>query len=208
MAYLAAKGVAVPRLACSRPSKVAAVSVLCTYRIYTRTNLGASRTIYRAASAPSPAPPAVADVPVPQQQITQSSVPQSEGKVEFKGVHHVALICSNLEKSLEFYQGVLGLTINPDRPHHKLPYRGAWLWIGSEMIHLMELPNPDPLESRPEHGGRDRHTCVGVQSVEPLIQKLEAAGIPFTKSMSGRPAIFFRDPDMNCLECAETESWR
>ena len=62
------------------------------------------------------------------------------------------------------------------------------------MIHLMELPNPDPLESRPEHGGRDRHTCVGVQSVEPLIQKLVAAGIPFTKSMSGRPAIFFRDP--------------
>ena len=33
------------------------------------------------------------------------------GKVEFKGVHHVALICSNLEKSLEFYQGVLGMLI-------------------------------------------------------------------------------------------------
>jgi hypothetical protein len=29
------------------------------------------------------------------------------------------------------------------------------------MIHLMELPNPDPLEGRPAHGGRDRHTCVG-----------------------------------------------
>lgn len=27
--------------------------------------------------------------------------------------------------------------INPDRPHDKLPYRGAWLWIGPEMIHLM-----------------------------------------------------------------------
>jgi hypothetical protein len=27
------------------------------------------------------------------------------------------------------------------------------------MIHLMELPNPDPTElaARPEHGGRDRH---------------------------------------------------
>ena len=39
---------------------------------------------------------------------------------------------------------------NPDRPHHKLPYRGAWLWIGPEMIHLMELPNPDPMDGRPE----------------------------------------------------------
>eukprot|EP00877_Chromochloris_zofingiensis_P000820 jgi/Chrzof1/10739/Cz05g10190.t1 len=126
----------------------------------------------------------------------------------FQGVHHVALICRNLENSLEFYQGVLGLQVNPDRPHDKLPYRGAWLWIGSEMIHLMELPNPDPLDNRPEHGGRDRHFCIGIQSIDTLIVKLEAAGINFTKSMSGRPAIFFRDPDMNCLECVELEAWR
>ncbi|GLC36526.1 hypothetical protein PLESTB_000158000 [Pleodorina starrii] len=130
------------------------------------------------------------------------------GKVDFKGVHHVALLCENLERSLAFYQGVLGLEINPERPHHKLPYRGAWLWIGSEMIHLMELPNPDPLAGRPEHGGRDRHTCVGVAAVDPLVEKLEAAGVPYTRSMSGRPAVFFRDPDMNCLECVELEPWR
>ncbi len=42
---------------------------------------------------------------------------------------------------------------------------GRWLWIGPEMIHLMELPNPDPMEGRPEHGGRDRHVCVGLKSV-------------------------------------------
>lgn len=42
---------------------------------------------------------------------------------------------------------------------------GRWLWIGPEMIHLMELPNPDPMEGRPEHGGRDRHVCIGVHSV-------------------------------------------
>ncbi|KAJ6956798.1 hypothetical protein NC653_038872 [Populus alba x Populus x berolinensis] len=59
-------------------------------------------------------------------------------------VHHVGVLCDNLERSLEFYQGILGLEINEERPHDKLPYRGAWLWVGSEMIHLMELPNPDP----------------------------------------------------------------
>jgi hypothetical protein len=26
--------------------------------------------------------------------------------------------------------------------------------------------------------------------------------------MSGRPAIFFRDPDANTLECVELEPWR
>ncbi|PNH06671.1 hypothetical protein TSOC_006932 [Tetrabaena socialis] len=128
--------------------------------------------------------------------------------IDFKGVHHVALLCENVETSLAFYQGILGLQINPDRPHHKLPYRGAWLMIGPEMIHLMELPNPDPLSGRPEHGGRDRHFCVGVAAIDPLVSKLQEAGVPYTKSMSGRPALFFRDPDMNCLECVEMESWR
>ena len=125
------------------------------------------------------------------------SLPPS-GRIIFQGVHHVALLCASLERSLDFYCGVLGLEvgrrppvqprcsyqmarwaaaqsavledlphtaahvkqllplvgkpchgsdwmachpfaaqINPDRPHNKLPYRGAWLWIGPEMIHLM-----------------------------------------------------------------------
>jgi glyoxylase I family protein len=70
------------------------------------------------------------------------------------GMHHVAIICQNLERSMHFYRDVLDLEINPERPHDKLPYRGEWLWIGPEMIHLMELPNPDPMDGRPEHGGR------------------------------------------------------
>lgn len=52
------------------------------------------------------------------------------------------------------------MEINEARPDDKLPYKGAWLWVGDEMIHLMELPNPDPADGRPEHGGRDRHVCL------------------------------------------------
>lgn len=33
------------------------------------------------------------------------------GKVIFQGVHHVALLCESLERSLEFYQGVLGVCV-------------------------------------------------------------------------------------------------
>lgn len=113
--------------------------------------------------------------------------------------------------------------MNPDRPDKKLPYRGAWLWIGTEMIHLMELPNPDPMDGRPEHGGRDRHFCVGIEDMDPLVEKLKAANITYTESMSGRRAVFFRDPgllrlglisvdvcvvDMNCLEVFETKTWQ
>lgn len=108
-----------------------------------------------------------------------------------------------MERSLNFYQNILGLKINEARPDDKLPYRGAWLWVGSEMIHLMELPNPDPLTGRPEHGGRDRHTCIEIRDVSKLKAILDEAGIPYTLSKSGRPAIFFRDPDENALEFAQ-----
>ncbi|CAA7062453.1 unnamed protein product [Microthlaspi erraticum] len=116
------------------------------------------------------------------------------------GVHHVAVLCENLERSLEFYQNILGLEINEARPHDKLPYRGAWLWVGSEMIHLMELPNPDPLTGRPEHGGRDRHSCIAIRDVSSLKEIFDKAGIKYTLSKSGRPAIFTHDPDANALE--------
>uniref|UniRef100_A0A5B7CB55 VOC domain-containing protein n=1 Tax=Davidia involucrata TaxID=16924 RepID=A0A5B7CB55_DAVIN len=120
-------------------------------------------------------------------------------------MHHVGILCENFERSLDFYQNVLGLKINEARPHDKLPYRGAWLWVGSEMIHLMELPNPDPLTGRPEHGGRDRHTCIAIRDVSKLKAILDKAGVPYTLSRSGRPAIFTRDPDANALEFTQVD---
>lgn len=76
------------------------------------------------------------------------------------------------------------------------------------MVHLMELPNPDPQEGRPDHGGRDRHFCIGVDDIDVLIETLEAHAVPYTMSKSGRRAVFFRDPDMNTIEVVETSSWR
>ncbi|XP_068650238.1 uncharacterized protein [Aristolochia californica] len=132
--------------------------------------------------------------------VKESSSVDDKNGIGTLGVHHVGLLCQNLEKSLEFYQNLLGLEINEARPHDKLPYRGAWLWVGSEMIHLMELPNPDPLTGRPEHGGRDRHTCLAIRDVSKLKDIFDRSGISYTLSRSGRPAIFARDPDGNALE--------
>ncbi len=50
--------------------------------------------------------------------------------------------------------------------------------------------------------------AAGVGSIEPLVARLEEAKVPFTRSMSGRAAVFFRDPDMNCLEVVEAQAWR
>lgn len=36
--------------------------------------------------------------------------------------------------------------------------------------------------------------CAGVDSIKPLVSRLDAAGVNYTMSKSGRPAVFFRDP--------------
>jgi len=117
-------------------------------------------------------------------------------------IHHVSLIVSDTERSVTFYRDLLGLIPDQDRPD--LGYPGAWLWVGDQQIHLLELPNPDPLQGRPRHGGRDRHLALTVQDIESLTLRLEQASIPFTRSRSGRRAIFCRDPDANALELIET----
>ena len=119
----------------------------------------------------------------------------------FNEILHIGLLVKDTTRSLEFYQGVLGLEIDATRPD--LGYPGAWLRVGRQQIHLMELTNPDPVTGRPAHGGRDRHFALAVSDVDELRRALDAAGVVYTQSKSGRKAMFCRDPDGNALEFVE-----
>lgn len=119
----------------------------------------------------------------------------------FKEVLHAGLVVEDTARSLEFYRGVLGLELDTTRPD--LGYPGAWLRVGHQQIHLLQLPNPDPATGRPAHGGRDRHLALSVSDVDELRHALDAAQIVYTQSKSGRKALFCRDPDGNALEFVE-----
>jgi len=118
-------------------------------------------------------------------------------------IHHVSLLVADTDRSLAFYQGLLGLELDRSRPD--LGYPGAWLKLGGQQLHLLELPNPDPVEGRPAHGGRDRHLALAVSDLDGLQAVLADAGIAFSLSRSGRRALFCRDPDQNALELVETD---
>lgn len=115
---------------------------------------------------------------------------------------HVSMLVEDLTRARAFYEGVLGLTPSPSRP--AMSFDGVWYELGAQQIRLLCLPNPDRETKRPEHGGRDRHVALGVSSIEDLVSRLEAAGIPYTRSQSGRAAIFMRDLDDNAIEFVET----
>ena len=117
---------------------------------------------------------------------------------ELVSLLHASLLVADLERSRAFYEGVLGLVANPARPEMSFP--GVWYDVGAGQIHLINLPNPDPVSGRPDHGGRDRHTALGVRDFAALRARLDAAAVPYTLSRSGRAALFIRDPDGNALE--------
>ena len=115
-----------------------------------------------------------------------------------KSIAHVSFLVRDTTRSLAFYCDVLGLLLSSQRPD--LGYPGAWLELGSQQIHLLELPSPDPMEGRPQHGGRDRHAAFLVTDLDGLAKRLAAADISINRSRSGRAALFCRDPDGNALE--------
>lgn len=87
---------------------------------------------------------------------------------------------------------VTGLTINKTRPDDRLPFEGAWLNVGSpsQMIHLMQLPSPDPKHGRPVYGGRDRHACIGVKDITKITNLFEKAGMSIFNRQFGKYNLF------------------
>jgi len=113
-------------------------------------------------------------------------------------IEHVSLLVSDVATSLDFYCRILGLGLSDARPD--LGYPGAWLTVGQQQIHLLQLPDPCRGQQRPAHGGRDHHIAFQVVDLELLAQRLLDQGTAITRSRSGRQAFFCRDPDGNALE--------
>ncbi|RRB04779.1 SMU1112c/YaeR family gloxylase I-like metalloprotein [Larkinella rosea] len=123
-------------------------------------------------------------------------------------VHHIAIICSDYERSKRFYTEILGLKIirevyRAERDSYKLDLE----LNGQYIIELFSFPNPPARLSRPEALGL-RHLAFAVSDVEEGKKNLEAAGIEAEPiridAHTGRRFTFFSDPDGLPLELYET----
>jgi glyoxylase I family protein len=124
-----------------------------------------------------------------------------------EAIHHVALICSDYEKSKHFYSHILGLAIVREVWRAE---RRSWkcdLRLGSAQIELFSFPDPPPRPSRPEACGL-RHLAFRVEALEPMIARLESSGIGVepirVDEHTNRRFTFFFDPDGLPLELYET----
>jgi glyoxylase I family protein len=84
-------------------------------------------------------------------------------------IHHIAIICSDYEKSKHFYTQILGLKIvrevyRKERDSYKLD-----LQVGDQyQIELFSFPNPPARPSRPEATGL-RHLAFEVEDIVAAI---------------------------------------
>lgn len=119
--------------------------------------------------------------------------------LNLNSIHHIAIICSDYQRSKHFYTQLLGLKIirevfRSERKSYKLDLE----LHGQYVIELFSFPNPPKRTSRPEACGI-RHLAFGVQDIDKAIADLSKLGIQAEPiridEHTGRQFTFFSDPD-------------
>jgi catechol 2,3-dioxygenase-like lactoylglutathione lyase family enzyme len=130
-------------------------------------------------------------------------------RLRIAGLHHLTVICQDVERSVDFYRNLLGMrlvkqTVNEDD-------RGArHLFFGDEearpgtMVTCLEYPE---LEEGSVGRGSTHHFALTVESEEELAGwhgYLRSRGIPCTDVMDRRyfKSLYLRDPDGHIVELA------
>ena len=123
------------------------------------------------------------------------------------GLHHIALICSDITRAKAFYCDVLGLTVLAENYRAD---RGSWkvdlaLPDGGQ-LELFSFPNPPPRPSRPEACGA-RHVALTVADLDAALAHLAAHNWPTeairVDEFTGARFLFLADPDGLPIELYE-----
>ncbi|MFB3886840.1 MAG: VOC family protein [Thermodesulfobacteriota bacterium] len=120
----------------------------------------------------------------------------------FKRIDHVEIVSGNLERSIRFYQEILGFgfkeRMKPSSPEIE---EIAFLTLGDTMLELLALRNSAPPAKGPQVGFRTM--AIEVDDMDRAIGYLKSKGVevskePVTRGKSKRAEI--KDPDGLMIE--------
>ena len=127
--------------------------------------------------------------------------------MKIERLHHIAIICSDYERSKQFYTEILGFTIdNEVYRKERQSYKLDLSLNGQYLIELFSFPNPPQRLSRPEATGL-RHIAFGVKDIEQSVEYLVSKNIIVEPiridEFTGKKFTFFSDPDNLPVEIYE-----
>lgn len=122
-------------------------------------------------------------------------------------IHHIAVICSNYERSKDFYVRILGLTpVSEVYREERDSYKLDLAVNGEYQIELFSFPDPPPRPSYPEAAGL-RHLAFEVEDIEAELSYLESHQITVepirVDPLTNKKFTFFADPDGLPIELYE-----
>lgn len=115
------------------------------------------------------------------------------------GIQHAALICSDVERTIEFYQGLLGFPLIELVENRDYPGSSHFFFdVGNRtLLGFFDFPGLD-LQPAVEAVGGVQHIAISVprDRWEQLRERLDQGGVGYTGPERGIPeSMYFRDPD-------------
>ena len=127
--------------------------------------------------------------------------------MKIKGIHHVAVLTDDFEKSKKFYTEILGFTILAETyREERKSYKLDLAINGVYQIELFSFPEFKERQSFPEAKGL-RHLAFAVDDIEEAVNELISKKVILeeirTDELTNKRFCFFSDPNGQPLELYE-----
>ena len=128
--------------------------------------------------------------------------------MQILGIHHVTLICADLERTAAFYRDVLGLALLREATNDDDPgARHHWFstTLGGEAGTLLSFLEYPQMPQGTQGTGATHHLALAVASaeeVEAWRDYLRSRNVPTTEALDrgGLRSLYIRDPDGQIIE--------
>lgn len=122
-------------------------------------------------------------------------------------VHHIAIICSDYERSKQFYTQTLGLRLIAEHYRAERQSYKADLALGTAyVVELFSFPNPPARLTHPEAAGL-RHLAFETDNIARAVAELDSLQVPHEPiridEYTQKKFVFFQDPDGLPIELYE-----
>jgi glyoxylase I family protein len=127
--------------------------------------------------------------------------------IKIKKLHHIAIVCSDYQKSKKFYSEILGFIVKKEVYREgRQSYKADLYLDGNYVIELFSFPAPPKRLTMPEATGL-RHIAFEVNDIASVIETLQQFGITAEPvridEFTGKKFTFIADPDNLPIEFYE-----